>query len=671
MKCLLKKMNTIKKLRVLCVLLTTTLLTGIIAGFMVTAAPEDTVDFNTYPIPEMDNTEFGYRIAKTMHLLETSTAAKPNTVKIAVTGQSISDGGNSWAPDLIHWLKQKYPTANIIYRNFAIGGFATQLLHKRVPNDMASFYPDLVICYVYGDHTLYDKLVKNIRETTSAEIMLQTCHYVNNGDWDNTYSYELMPEIANKYHAELCQIRPAWRAFLLDHDIPPSRLLNDGVHLNASGQTLMLGLMKQFFVYRPGNAQEVIDGQYIRVRNTDWHDGVLSVPFEGNRVEIIAGTGSQHPVNVLIDDRKPSEIKESFIRSDESRGMFDTNIGIVNYNSPPGEQTWTIEVISGTNKNNFEYTATGSKTGLEGTSSERVLNGKHLKLDSDSFILAFKGDHDVVPADGRGNFKITFNSVLNGTDVYNGSKALLASGLESRNHTLKLTAQNQGQIPDIMSIKVSDPGILAKTDVTPPTYSKVVIIEPARTDWIDNGNFEGPFTVNMYGQGVDIPDGWGSWGVSSMTVVRGEGVGGSAGGQIKPNTGSASNVKILVSEAGKNLLLSFDIKQKAAAQTGGVLTCKIHAKSDEHITVNGSSQQQNYERTGEGRVYVNNDTFIGVKEGEFVKVEKLLRVPALNEIVNQNGVSFEPQYFILEFWNNDNGGTYIIDNISLKSPDGE
>ena len=458
---------------------------GIIGGVvsMVMAAPGDTVDFTQCPIPQINLSNVGYRIAKTMHLLETSTAEKPNTVKIAITGQSISDGGNVWTRNLMDWLKENYPHAKIEFRNFAIGGFATQCLYKRVPNDMASFYPDLVICYVYGDHTKLDRLVKDIRETTTADIMLQTCHYTVLNDqmsfWDNRYSYNLMVEIANKYNAELCQIRPYWRKFVKDNRLPPSHLLSDDVHLNASGQTLMLGLMKQYFVYRPSNAQSLIGGQYIPLSASDWKNGILEKPFAGNRVEVVPGPGTQHHAEVRINGKKPSETKEAFIRSDESKGMWDTNIGIVNFNSPPGEQKWTIEVISGTTKNDFEYNVTGSVTGNEGQSENRILNGTHLQLTDESFILNFKGDGDVAPADGRPNFKVEFNSILNGTDVYDGRKSLLASGLDVREHTLKLTAQNANQIPDIKAIKGFNPKVRVSFDVPPPPYTHV---DPSKLD---------------------------------------------------------------------------------------------------------------------------------------------------------------------------------------------
>jgi len=484
-----EKTEKLEKKRTLCVLLTVLMLTGIIGYSFsrVMAAPGDTVDFGLCPVPKIDQSNVGYRIARAMHRLETSTAENPNTVKIAVTGQSISDGGNVWTQNLVNWLKEKYPHAKIEYRNFAIGGFASQCLYKRVPNDMASFYPDLVICYVYGDHTKMDRLIKDIRETTTAEIMLQTCHYTEFNDqmsfWDNLYSYQLMVDIANKYHVELCQIRPYWRKFIRDNRIQPSNLLTDGVHLNASGQTLMLELMKQYFVYRPSNAQSIIDGHTIPISASDWKNGVLEKTFSGNRVEVVPGTGTQYAADVLIDGKKPSETKDTFIRSDESKGMWDTNIGIVHYNRPPGEQKWTIEITSGTNKNDFEYNVTGSVTGDEGKSENRILDGTHLKLNEESFVLNFKSDADVVPGDGRPNFKVEFLSILNGTDVYNGSKSLLASGLEVREHTLKLSAHNASQIPDIKAIKIFNPKELASFDIIPPPYEHV---NPSELDGDDN-----------------------------------------------------------------------------------------------------------------------------------------------------------------------------------------
>jgi len=420
------------------------------------------VDFNAMPIPTLNTVQNGYNICRTMYLLESSTAEKPNTVRIAVTGQSISDGNNIWVLNLITWLRGKYPTANIVFQNFAIGGFATSILYKRVPNDMASFFPDLVIFYDYGDQNLYERMIKCIRETTGAEVMMQTEHYTAPSDWSDSMSYTILPDIAKNNNAELCRLREPWKKYLETYNLQPSALLIDGVHLNADGQAFMLGLMKQFFVYRPSNAAQVVAAQTKAIQASDWVNGKLTIPFKGTRAEVIAGSGQQYSAGVTVDGKMPSQYKECYVRSAESLGMYDTNLGIINFNSVPLEQLWTLEITARPDVKTFTVKASGSVTGNEGTSVYNVLNGAHLKIDSESFIWNY-----TPPTVGK---KYTFSSILNGCDTYNGSKNVLFSGLTNGNHSLVLTATNSNEIPDIKSVRVYDPTVRAISDETMPTF---------------------------------------------------------------------------------------------------------------------------------------------------------------------------------------------------------
>ena len=432
------------------------------------------VDFIAMPIPMIDTYQNGYHIARTMYLLESSTAQNPNTVKIAVTGQSISNANNVWVLNLINWLKAKYPTANIVFQNFAIAGFSTQKLYKCVPNDMASFFPDLVILYDYGDHTLYDRMVKYIRQTIGAEVMMQTEHYTGANDWSDQMSYSLLPTIATKYGAELCRLREPWKQYLETNHLQPSALLRDGVHLNPDGQAFMLGLMKQFFVYRASNAAAVIASQTKTVLPTDWVNGKLSMTYKGTRAEVITfGSDSRFATTVLVDGKAPSTYKENYIRSAESNGMWLTNLGIINYNAVPLEQTWTVEMTSYTNETTFACKASGSISCDQGTSVANVLNGPILKLDFESFIWAY-----TPPTVGT---KYTFTSILNGCDTYNGSNKLLFSGMPIANHKLELTLVRPGFIPDIKAIQFFDPSTNVVTTEEMPTTSPPPTPTPVAT----------------------------------------------------------------------------------------------------------------------------------------------------------------------------------------------
>ena len=304
-------------------------------------------------------------------------------------------------------------------------------------------------------------MVKYIRQTIGAEVMMQTEHYTGPADWSDTMSYTLLPEIANKYGAELCRLREPWQEYLKKYNLAPSALLLDGVHLNPDGQAFMLGLMKQFFVYRTSNAATVLAAQTKTIQPTDWVNGKLTIQGVGTRAEIISGTGTQSPATVTVDANAPSTYKENYIRSAEVNGMSGTIMGIINYNSVPKEQVWTLEMTSYTDEKTFAVKATGSLTGDEGASVSNVLNGTHIKLDFESFIWTF-----TKPTVGT---KYTFSSILNGCDTYSGSNKVLFSGMANANHALVLTAVNPANIPDIKAIRFYDTAATVVTTDLKPT----------------------------------------------------------------------------------------------------------------------------------------------------------------------------------------------------------
>ena len=69
-------------------------------------------------------------------------------------------------------LRRRFPHANLVVENRAIGGFASQLLVKTAETDLYPFYPDLVVFHVYGSHIEYENIIRRIRERTTAEILM-------------------------------------------------------------------------------------------------------------------------------------------------------------------------------------------------------------------------------------------------------------------------------------------------------------------------------------------------------------------------------------------------------------------------------------------------------------------------------------------------------------------
>jgi len=427
------------------------------------------VDFNKYPIPVMDSTGFGMHISRFMRLLDESTTKNPSWLKIAFTGQSITDTNNTWPVDLTAWLRKKYPTAEIVCQNFAIGGFSTNYLLKRMPNDMASFYPDLVVMLDYGDKDEYERMVKWIRENTTAEIMLQTDHYCGENEYMQIMPHEYLPEIAERYDAYLCDLRTPWEKYIKENNLNPLVLLTDDVHLNEYGQTFMLEIMKQYFVCNK-NGKEIVREKTIPITSKNWTNGKVTIPFDGNRVEIITQNGKIPPVNILIDGKKPSDILDAYISSGERRGM-ETTRGIITYKKAPGEQVFTITLNSYESNEVFSYSAESTKGGFEGKSDAHgILDGNFLYLDKESFTfhVAYDNEKDTKDRLAPGA-KYKFESLLNGTNTYDGTNPyvnhpeksklfdpnMVISGINVGVHSITLEALSE--VPDSIEIKIYCP----------------------------------------------------------------------------------------------------------------------------------------------------------------------------------------------------------------------
>lgn len=142
----------------------------------------------TYPpVPvAADRSGFGRGIQRTMTLLETSRPKHRNTVRILFYGQSITE--QDWSRQVAEWLRAKYPNANLIIENRAIGGHSTQLLWRTSEADLYPFQPDLMILSVLGSHIDYETIIRNVLQKTVAEVLVQTDHITRDEDVPTRYA---------------------------------------------------------------------------------------------------------------------------------------------------------------------------------------------------------------------------------------------------------------------------------------------------------------------------------------------------------------------------------------------------------------------------------------------------------------------------------------------------
>ncbi len=335
-----------------------------------------------------DPGRLGAGVQRTLTLLATSTAERRNTVRILFYGQSITE--QDWWKHVADDLRARYPSANLIIENRAIGGFAAQLLIKPAEHDVYPFYPDLMILHVYGSNLEYEHLIRETRGRTTAEVLMLTDHLTRwppavidekqdkASWWDDFMNRTFLPDTAGKYGCGLADNRGAWIDYLKANHLEPRALLKDGVHLNDHGNYLMAELVRRYLVYRP----ELGDSSWRDLVTTvelgagkepHWNDGVLKLEFVGNRVDLVAAArppASSPPdrIAIRIDGKKPSEFVGAYaITRPVPPPWSPLALTRVDHDSLLLIEPWTLTVTSvGADSKTWTFAVAGGLTGPDG-----------------------------------------------------------------------------------------------------------------------------------------------------------------------------------------------------------------------------------------------------------------------------------------------------------------
>ncbi len=428
-----------------------------------------------YPATKFpDASSWGKNIQRTMRLLATSTAEKRNTVRILFYGQSITE--QKWAKLVEEDLRRRFPHANLIVENRALGGFASQLLVKTAETDLYPFQPDLLIFHVYGAHDKYEDIIRNTRERTCAEILMQTDHVtkpvdlieetdpekvpIQSGKWDAFFNHNWLPSLAKKYGAELCDQRALWKQYLAEYKLEPKALLKDDVHLNAHGEFFMAqcvnACLRRDEKFDPAPAEQWVRTLVVG-KDIAWKDGKLTMEFEGARVDAVAKPGNATPADVRIDGRKPSEWPELYgftpaVTKPEGKWPVKWPvIAPINSEKPLLVENWTLDARKdAANEKLFTFTLSGSKTGPDG-------EGR-----SDAKFASKSGRVIIAPEDWNVNFALSLAGIKpvpeqfavqwkveprfvdefvspGVTDETTETVVTLAQGLPNTRHTLEIT----------------------------------------------------------------------------------------------------------------------------------------------------------------------------------------------------------------------------------------
>lgn len=369
-------------------------------------------DAPPYPVPKtLGPVEtYGRHLARSMDLMASSTPQQRNTVRVLFYGQSITE--QDWTRRVTAELRRRFPHANLVIENRAIGGFASQLLVKTAETDLYPFYPDLLIFHVYGSHLEYENILRRVRERTTADILQQTDHLsasegldeptdparLTPRQWSPWMNYQFLPAMAKKYGTELVDQRGLWKRYLADHKLTAKDLLRDGVHLNDHGCYLMAEIVQAYLRPTPG-AEPAQWRERVRTyrvgTDVTWKDGRLTLDFVGNRIDVVCRDGTAAPAEVRIDGKKPSAFPElvALTRTTAYPGSNWPCLLRVGAEKPRLVEDWTLTITAiNDDLTRFRFRVAGSKTGEdgEGESGQRfVSNSGRVVIEPDDWNFGY------------------------------------------------------------------------------------------------------------------------------------------------------------------------------------------------------------------------------------------------------------------------------------------
>ncbi|QDT36237.1 SGNH/GDSL hydrolase family protein [Stratiformator vulcanicus] len=371
------------------------------------------------PTNRGDASRMGKDIQRTMTLLATSTPEQKNTVTILLYGQSITAG--KWGIYLEEHLRETYPDANLIYVRKPLSGFASHLLSKTSEFDMYPVYPDLVIFHDLGNDKDYETMIRNLRERTTAEVIIQADHLRRNQkvidesdpakvkDRSQQISafrnYRFLPEVARKYGCAFDARRDLWKDYLREHNLEPGVMVADHVHPNEHGTYLMTELIKAYLVKRedvkidPMNCGYVTTIPVTEDMRTD--DGALQYQFDGNRIDVIFSKDATQACAAQIDGAQPLDIPAMRYHGRNRVKWRGTPIPPgpwpavlkVGFEQPLIDESWTLTATQDqADPKLYLFEVRGSKTGADGsgrTDQRFVSNSGRVVIEPDDWEIKF------------------------------------------------------------------------------------------------------------------------------------------------------------------------------------------------------------------------------------------------------------------------------------------
>jgi hypothetical protein len=428
---------------------------------------------------ERDSVSDAQKIARTLGIIRSSTPTDHKVLKVLFYGQSITKSG--WDKTVIEHWHQQYPNTVFVVQNRALGGFASQALVRATEQDIAAFYPDLIIFHVYGDHRAYEKIIRLFRSRTAADIIVQTDHgdvipdprcaeglhlsisrqpgcaghlWHHQRIWGDEMSYHKIPALAKKYGLALEPQRDWWREYLIRTGTNPRDLLVDEIHPNDRGKQLIAEFFNRYFdgLVSQYNDETAHDVTAIEPTDAERASGNEIVHFEGSRLELV----SEKPLSawpaVTVDGQPPASLDGCYQVSRASSTStvpdwpFVRRIVLMHDHTA---EDWSATLTDfSPDQKDFAFSVQGAKSGPEGSGRSGqhfVSKSGNLVIEPDDWMVERAWEHTHVAISGPVQVTWSVSYVCGGEpeviDRGGGAKEyryVLATGLADKDHSITL-----------------------------------------------------------------------------------------------------------------------------------------------------------------------------------------------------------------------------------------
>ncbi len=366
--------------------------------------------------------------------------------------------------ELIGLLQKRFgETKPILYRRMVGNSVPWQYLRGWARHLVIPDQPDVVIIYTVGRPDDLDKLLTELRENATADIIVPSIHWRERGkpNWGRS---EDAPDqkvadvrrVCEKHGAQFVENRAEWAEYLKANQLKIEDLLSDAVHQSPFGAHIVnQNIARHFnaadeFSYDPLDRERRLTeeaGEFERLGNG------FNVQFVGSRIDIIAWTRPDGGKLEVTIDGEPASKADAFFMTyiEPARTNFQERRSPARDQSPHGvtlgtgivPQTWTITMLD--DKGTFELT--GSVTGRDGQGNafkEFVSDSGQILMDPAEWRRAERN---------RKGDRWTWNvvrSALAEVDLLGGRaekvRITIAANLPNGEHHLELAPIGSGEI---------------------------------------------------------------------------------------------------------------------------------------------------------------------------------------------------------------------------------